>query len=138
MEMFEVEERKNNQLTELTRNHDRAFNEMKNYYNDITLNNLALISSLKVHASGSINVNIYYRPWFQDQMEVLRKQNERMTKQVADLSADNRKLAEPLKQALADVTEYKRQLQNYEKDKIALAVSIFAESLHYISSRDQY
>lgn len=78
-------------------------------------------------------------------MEVLRKQNERMTKQVADLSADNRKLAEPLKQALADVTEYKRQLQNYEKDKIALAVSIFAESFnkrkissHYISSRDQY
>lgn len=48
MEMFEVEERKNSQITELSKNHERAFNEMRNYYNDITLNNLALISSLKV------------------------------------------------------------------------------------------
>lgn len=56
-------------------------------------------------------------------MEVLRKQNERMTKQVADLTAENNRLAEPLKKALADVAEYKRQLTNYEKDKISLAVS---------------
>lgn len=55
-------------------------------------------------------------------MEVLRKQNERMSKQVADLSAENRKLLLPLKQATDDVKEYKRQLQNYEKDKISLAV----------------
>lgn len=56
-------------------------------------------------------------------MEILRKQNERMSKQVADLTLENKRLAEPLKQALADVAEYKRQLQNYEKDKISLAVS---------------
>ncbi|KAG5897821.1 hypothetical protein JTB14_011821 [Gonioctena quinquepunctata] len=103
MEISEVEERKNLHITDLTKYHERAFNEMKNYYNDITLNNLALISSLK------------------DQMEVLRKQNERMTKQVADLTAENKKLTTPLKQALDDVKEYKRQLQNYEKDKISLA-----------------
>lgn len=48
MEMSEVEERKNTQINELTKSHELAFNEMKNYYNDITLNNLALISSLKV------------------------------------------------------------------------------------------
>lgn len=48
MEMSEVEERKNTQISELTKSHELAFNEMKNYYNDITLNNLALISSLKV------------------------------------------------------------------------------------------
>lgn len=47
--MSEVEERKNTQITELTKNHEKAFNEMRNYYNDITLNNLALISSLKVN-----------------------------------------------------------------------------------------
>lgn len=57
-------------------------------------------------------------------MEVLRKQNERMNKQVADLTAENKKLVIPLKQALDDVKEYKRQLQNYEKDKISLAVII--------------
>lgn len=63
----------------------------------------------------------------QDQMEVLRKQNERMNKQVADLTAENKKLVLPLKQALDDVREYKRQLQNYEKDKISLAVAIFLQ-----------
>nr|XP_022910714.1 growth arrest-specific protein 8 [Onthophagus taurus] len=103
MEMSEVEERKNTQINDLTRNNESSFNDMKNYYNDITLNNLALISSLK------------------DQMEVLRKQNERMSKQVTDLTHENKRLTEPLKQALLDVKEYKRQLVNYEKDKISLA-----------------
>lgn len=56
-------------------------------------------------------------------MEILRKQNERMTKQVADLTAENKRLMQPLEQALNDVKEYKRQLQNYEKDKVSLAVS---------------
>ncbi|XP_044262326.1 dynein regulatory complex subunit 4 [Tribolium madens] len=103
MEMSELEERKNNQITDLTKHHEKVFNEMKNYYNDITLNNLALISSLK------------------DQMEVLRKQNERMSKQVADITAENKRLTEPLKQAQIDVAEYKRQLEHYEKDKLSLA-----------------
>lgn len=58
-------------------------------------------------------------------MEILRKQNERMTKQVADLSAENKRLVEPLKKAQADVKEYQRLLENYEKDKLSLAVSIF-------------
>ena len=29
------------------KNHEKAFSEIKHYYNDITLNNLALINSLK-------------------------------------------------------------------------------------------
>jgi hypothetical protein len=61
-------------------------------------------------------------------MEVLRKQNERMSKQVADVTAENKKLVEPLKQALSDVAEYKRQLEHYEKDKLSLAVIDFAKS----------
>ncbi|XP_065156662.1 LOW QUALITY PROTEIN: dynein regulatory complex subunit 4-like [Atheta coriaria] len=102
MEMTEVEERKNTQISDLIQGHEKSFNEMKNYYNDITLNNLALISSLK------------------DQMEILRKQNERMGKQVQDLVSENKKLKDPLHQALAEVVEFKRQLVNYEKDKISL------------------
>ena len=31
------------------KNHEKAFSDIKNYYNDITLNNLALINSLKVN-----------------------------------------------------------------------------------------
>lgn len=39
-EISEVEERKNKQLSDLTIHHERAFADLKNYYNDITLNNL--------------------------------------------------------------------------------------------------
>ncbi len=48
-EIHEIEERKNSQINTLMRNHERAFSDIKNYYNDITLNNLALINSLKVN-----------------------------------------------------------------------------------------
>ncbi len=47
-EIHEIEERKNSQINTLMRNHEKAFSDIKNYYNDITLNNLALINSLKV------------------------------------------------------------------------------------------
>lgn len=59
---------------------------------------------------------------FQDQMDVLRNQNQRMSKQVSDLQAQNKALVEPLAQAQRDADEYKRQLVNYEKDKLSLAV----------------
>ena len=47
-EIHEIEERKNQQINQLMKNHEKAFADIKNYYNDITLNNLALINSLKV------------------------------------------------------------------------------------------
>lgn len=50
-EIHEVEERKNGQISTLMQRHEAAFADMKNYYNDITLNNLALITSLKVRLS---------------------------------------------------------------------------------------
>lgn len=51
-EIHEVEERKNGQINALMRRHEEAFTDIKNYYNDITLNNLALINSLKVLREG--------------------------------------------------------------------------------------
>ena len=42
-EVSETEERKNAQIEQMKRKHEKAFNEIKNYYNDITLNNLAMI-----------------------------------------------------------------------------------------------
>jgi hypothetical protein len=47
-EIHEIEERKNQQINHLLRNHEKAFSDIKNYYNDITLNNLNLINTLKV------------------------------------------------------------------------------------------
>ena len=50
-EIHEIEERKNSQINTLMKNHEKAFSDIKNYYNDITLNNLALINTLKVISS---------------------------------------------------------------------------------------
>lgn len=57
-EIHEVEERKNSHISELMRNHEKAFSDIKNYYNDITLKNLALISLLKV-----LPVPLLYLGW---------------------------------------------------------------------------
>nr|XP_029495247.1 dynein regulatory complex subunit 4-like [Oncorhynchus nerka] len=50
-EIHEIEERKNSQINTLMKNHEKAFSDIKNYYNDITFkditfNNLSLINSL--------------------------------------------------------------------------------------------
>ena len=43
VEIHEIEERKNQHINELMKNHEDAFKEMKEYYNDITRENLELI-----------------------------------------------------------------------------------------------
>ncbi|XP_065676725.1 dynein regulatory complex subunit 4-like [Hydra vulgaris] len=101
-ELHEVEERKNTQINTLMKNHEKAFSDIKNYYNDITLNNLALINSLK------------------EQVEDMRKKEERSEKHLNEVIAENRSLIEPLQKAKADVSELNKQLSNYEKDKATL------------------
>nr|KAJ3423015.1 Dynein regulatory complex subunit 4 [Polyrhizophydium stewartii] len=101
-EIHEIEERKNGQINALMKNHDKAFTEIKNYYNDITLNNLALINSLK------------------EQVEEMKKKEERNEKQMADITAENKRLSEPLQVALAEGDALKRELAHYEKDKMSL------------------
>ncbi|XP_046386718.1 dynein regulatory complex subunit 4 isoform X1 [Ischnura elegans] len=103
MELTEVEERKNQQIETLIQNHEQAFADAKNYYNDITLNNLSLIGSLK------------------EELENQKQQSERMERHVRDVQNENSSLVEPLRIAKKEVAELKRNLQNYEKDKICLA-----------------
>jgi len=104
-EIHEIEERKNGQINALMKNHEKAFSDIKNYYNDITLNNLALINSLK------------------EQVEKMKKEQERLEKQLAETQAENRRLQEPLQKARDELAELKKQLTNYERDKLSLAVS---------------
>lgn len=46
VEIHEIEERKNNHINDLMVNHETAFREMKQYYNDITKENLDIITQL--------------------------------------------------------------------------------------------
>jgi hypothetical protein len=101
-ELHEVEERKNSQINTLMKNHEKSFAEIKNYYNDITLNNLALINSLK------------------EQVEEMKKKEEKNERMMADITAANKRMKEPLDAALAEGEQLKKQLKSYEKDKLAL------------------
>ncbi len=101
-EIHEIEERKNGQINTLMKNHEKAFTEIKNYYNDITLNNLALINALK------------------EQVEEIKKKEERNEKIMTEVMNENKKMTEPLTLALNECEALKKKVENYEKDKMAL------------------
>ncbi|XP_055547834.1 dynein regulatory complex subunit 4 [Wyeomyia smithii] len=102
MELSEVEERKNAQISELIQTNENAYKEMKCYYNDITLSNLALINSMK------------------EQMEEMRVQVDKDLKNHSEVIAENKRLVEPLKQARTELIELRKKLQYYDRDKATL------------------
>ncbi|XP_074248504.1 dynein regulatory complex subunit 4-like [Saimiri boliviensis] len=98
-ELHEVEERKNGQINTLMQRHEEAFTDIKNYYNDITLNNLALINSLK------------------EQMVDMQKKEDHLEREMAEVSVQNRHLADLLQKAREEMGEMQKQLANYERNK---------------------
>lgn len=102
-EIHEIEERKNQQINILMRNHEKAFSDIKNYYNDITLNNLSLINTLKA------------------EIEEIKKQKGSLEKSMTETQAINRSLQEPLDRMKRQVEDLSHQLSSYEKDKVLLA-----------------
>jgi len=102
VEIIEIEERKNNHINELMKKHEKAFGEIKNYYNDITHNNLDLIRSLKEEVS---------------EMKKKEISNEKLMFEIAQ---ENKKLSEPLTRALKEVEKLRHELANYQKDKMSL------------------
>lgn len=89
MEMSEVEERKNAQIAKLIKEHEISFGEIKRYYNDVTTNNLQVITTMK------------------EQMDELRTQSERSEKKMSEVLFENKKLLEPLVTAQTELNELK-------------------------------
>ncbi len=107
-EVHEIEERKNAHIANLMRNHDAAFSEIKNYYNDITHNNLDVIKTLK------------------DDIAQM-KQKEAVNDQLMhEISQENKRLTQPLTKALHEVDELRKSTTTQLKD---------AQSLAYTRSR---
>jgi len=102
-EIHEIEERKNSHINELMKKHERAFAEIKNYYNDITHNNLDLIKTLKEDVA---------------EMKKREAQNEKLMYEIAQ---ENKRLSEPLTKALKEVEALRHAVANYDKDKLSLA-----------------
>jgi len=63
---------------------------------------------------------------FQEQVEEMKKKEERMEKRMAEVIAENNRLTEPLQRAREEVEDLRKQLANYEKDKETLRVG------HYV------
>eukprot|EP00096_Caligus_rogercresseyi_P006278 TRINITY_DN22610_c0_g1_i1.p1 TRINITY_DN22610_c0_g1~~TRINITY_DN22610_c0_g1_i1.p1 ORF type:complete len:364 (-),score=118.24 TRINITY_DN22610_c0_g1_i1:9-1100(-) len=98
-ELSTTEERKNLQIDNLKKKNEKAFNDIKNYYNDITLNNLAMISTLK------------------EEIKAKEEKLDRNEKLLASIQGENKKLSEPLKKTKEQLAELQRQLGTQEKDK---------------------
>lgn len=55
-------------------------------------------------------------------MEEMKRKEERLEKDMAEVLLQNKRLTEPLQRAKEEVAELQKQLANYEKDKTSLAV----------------
>jgi hypothetical protein len=102
VEVHEVEERKNQHINDLIKNHKKAFGQMKAYYNDITGGNLQLIKSL------------------QKQVEELKERAISNKKMLLEYVQENQKLSEPLAKVTAEIAEVQTSLRERTKDQMAL------------------
>lgn len=102
MEIHEIEERKNRHINDLVTNHDKAFKEMKDYYNAITEDNLALIKTLN------------------DEIEDLKVKHRQNKEYKDEIKNKNEELSKPLAEAEAEVKDLRDKLKSYEKDKVSL------------------
>lgn len=65
----------------------------------------------------------------------MKKKEERLEKEMAEIQLQNKRLIEPLQKAREEVEDLRKQLANYKKDKASLAVSIlylFVAHKHFI------
>ena len=94
-----IEERKLAMVESLIAEHAKAFTDIKNYYNDITHNNLDLIKSQK------------------DEVKELETEERTDNMRLHEKMNENRKLSAPLKRMQEDVLRLRNELEEYKKEK---------------------
>jgi hypothetical protein len=94
-----IEEAKHVMIDKLMAEHQKAFADIKNYYNDITHNNLDLIKSLK------------------EEVKELEAEERKDEMRLHEKMQENRKLSAPLKKMQEDVIRLRSELDDYKKEK---------------------
>mmetsp|Transcript_2603 Transcript_2603/g.4739 ORF Transcript_2603/g.4739 Transcript_2603/m.4739 type:complete len:476 (+) Transcript_2603:155-1582(+) len=94
-----IEEAKHVMIDKLMAEHQKAFADIKNYYNDITHNNLDLIKSLK------------------EEVKELEAEERKDEMRLHEKMQENRKLSAPLKKMQEDVIRLRSELEDYKKEK---------------------
>lgn len=94
-----IEERKHKMIEALMAAHQKAFADIKNYYNDITHNNLDLIKSLK------------------EEVKELETEERKDETRLHEKMQENKKLSAPLKRMKEDAVRLGTELEEYRKEK---------------------
>ena len=94
-----IEEKKHLMIDQLLSEHQKAFADIKNYYNDITHNNLDLIKSLK------------------EEVKELESEEKKDEMRLHEKMVENRRLSAPLKKMEDDVVKLRVELEEYQKEK---------------------
>lgn len=102
-EIKAIEDRKHIMIEQLLADHQKAFADIKNYYNDITHNNLDLIKSLK------------------EEVKELEADERKDQLRLQEKRQENKKLSAPLKRMEEDLIRLRGELNNYEKEKKDMA-----------------
>lgn len=98
-EIKQIEDRKHLMIDQLMNDHHKAFSDIKNYYNDITHNNLDLIKSLK------------------EEVKDLELEERKDQIRLHEKMAENKKLSAPLKKMQDDVIRLRAELDDYNVEK---------------------
>ena len=98
-EIKAIEDKKAEMIDNMMADHSKAFADIKNYYNDITHNNLDLIKSLKEE------VKLQESEEKKDELKLQEKMQE------------NKRLSAPLKRMQEDVVRLTAELEEYNKEK---------------------
>jgi hypothetical protein len=104
-DVSKIEMRKNAHISLLMSKHKKAFDDIKNYYRDITHANLDLIKTLK------------------EEVGDMKKKEQGVQKEVNEISRINKRLSKPLQVNRKLVEDLKKKLQQYELDKVELKES---------------
>ncbi|KAL4443289.1 hypothetical protein ABPG75_011026 [Micractinium tetrahymenae] len=104
-DLAELEEAKNAHIADLMARHEAAFRDMRAYYNQVTHSNLDLIKALKEEIAD---------------MKAAEAAREKL---VGDVVRENRRLAEPLAQAVQEADVLRQQVEGAERDRTLLAAT---------------
>lgn len=98
-EIKAIEDKKHVMIDQLMSEHQKAFAEIKNYYNDITHNNLDLIKSLK------------------EEVKELEAEERKDQIRLNQKMGENKKLSAPLKRMQEELVRLRAEFEDYKKEK---------------------
>ena len=111
-EIKAIEDKKAEMIDKMMADHSKAFADIKNYYNDITHNNLDLVKSLK------------------EEKKLQESEEKKDELKLQEKKQENKRLSAPLKRMEEDVVRLTAELEEYNKEKeemkrVKNALSVF-------------